>query len=136
MAEKPTMEVRLDWKHSGHEFEAERNGVRTAIDGSGVAGASPVALLLEALGGCIGADVVDILQKGRQELTGLTVLARGERRDEPPRYFERIEVEVLVTGDVDPRKAERAVQLSLDKYCSVAHTLRRDLELDWSVTVE
>ncbi len=136
MAEKPTMEVRLDWKHSGHEFEAERNGVRTAIDGSGVTGASPVALLLEALAGCVGADVVDILQKGRQELTGLTVLARGERREKPPRYFERIQLEVVVSGDVDPRKAERAVRLSLDTYCSVAHTLRRDLEIEWSATVE
>jgi putative redox protein len=92
-------------------------------------------LLLEAVAGCLAIDTIDILQKGRQEPTGLRVTARGERRSEPPRRFTSLELEFEIDGDVDPKKAERAVQLSFDTYCSVYHTLREDIELDWSVRI-
>lgn len=130
------MEIELEWRREGTRFVGERDGVRTAIDGSGRAGASPVALLLEALAGCSAADVVEILHKGRQDLRGLWVRARADRRPEPPRYLTRVELVFRIAGDVAREKAERAVALSLEKYCSVSHTLRRDLELEWSVELE
>ena len=93
-------------------------------------------MLLESIAACSASDVVEILRKGRQDLRGLEVRARGRRRDEYPRYFTRLEFDFVVSGDVDPEKAERAVALSFEKYCSVFHTLRKDIELEWSVSVE
>lgn len=129
------MAVELRWE-GGLRFEGEaRGGSRTKLDGEGEAGTSPVSLLLESVGGCAGADVVEILRKGRQDLRGLTVRLSGRRRDEPPRYFTSLDVEFVVRGNVDRAKAERAARLSFEKYCSVFHTLRPDLELDWKVTL-
>lgn len=130
------MQVELEWRGEGTRFVGERGGMRTEIDGSGETGTSPVALLLEALAACSAADVVEILHKGRQEPRGLRVTATGERRPEPPRYFTRVELRFRIAGPVERKKAERAVELSLEKYCSVSHTLRRDLELAWSVELE
>lgn len=90
-------------------------------------------LLLEALASCAGSDVVDILRKGRQELQGLRVRATGDRRQEAPHRYLKIRLEFEVDGPVERSKAERAVALSLEKYCSVYHTLRDDLELAWEV---
>ena len=128
--------IDLRWLGSGLEFEATRGDHTTPIDGNSAVAASPVGLLLEALAGCAAADVVDILKKGRQELTGLTVRASAERNEDPPRYFKRVDMEFVVAGTVDPRKAERAVQLSFDKYCSVYHSLRPDIELTWRIAYE
>lgn len=128
--------IELTWSGEGLAFEADRGGVKTAIDGNAKTGVNPTSMLLEAVAGCSAADVVDILRKGRQELRGLVVRARGERRDEPPRYFTRIELDFELSGDVEPAKAERAVALSFEKYCSVSHTLRKDLELEWTVSVD
>ena len=61
--------------------------------------------------------------------------ARGERRPEPPRRYTRFELEFEIVGEVDPKKAERAVQLSFDTYCSVYHTLKDDIDLEWRVSV-
>ena len=129
-------EIRLDWTGEGLAFDATLEGIVTPIDGDRKHGASPVALLLEALTACAAADVVDILKKGRQDLRALVVEARGQRRESSPRYFTRVEMDFTVSGDVDPAKAKRAVQLSFDTYCSVYHTLRKDMELEWTVTVE
>ncbi len=128
-------EIQLVWTGRGMEFEGVAEGLRTAIDSSGRAGPSPMSLLLEALAGCMGIDVVDILQKGRQEPRNLRVVVRGERPQDPPRRFTRLELEFEIEGDVDTKKAQRAVQLSFDTYCSVFHTLRQDIELDWQVRV-
>lgn len=128
-------QIRIEWCGEGLKFEGERDGIRTAIDGKGKAGTSPVSLLLQSLAACTAADVVDILEKGRQDLRELRVTTRGERRAEPPRRYTRIELEFEIVGDVDPRKAERAVQLSFDTYCSVYHTLKDDIELEWRVNV-
>ena len=92
-------------------------------------GPSPVEALLLAFGACDGINVVSVLRKMRQEVTGYTVRLRGERRDEPPRVFTRIEVEHEVRGrGLDPEKASRAVELSA-KYCSVGATLRAAAEV-------
>ncbi|MFQ5679422.1 MAG: OsmC family protein [Gemmatimonadota bacterium] len=117
-------------------FQARAGAAVTAIDGEGETGPSPVLLLLEALAACSAADVVEILRKGRQELRGLQVRAIGERRPEPPRRFTRLRLEFRVQGPVERKKAERAVELSLETYCSVYHTLREDLDLEWELRIE
>jgi putative redox protein len=89
-------------------------------------------MLLLSLAGCMGVDVVDILNKSRVPLEALRVEVEGDRAPEPPRRFEAIRLTYHVRGpsDADQGKLERAVQLSKDKYCSVLHTLRPDVDLD------
>ena len=82
--------------------------------------ASPVQSLLGALGSCSGIDVIMILRKKRQRVTGYEVLVEGRRRDEHPRIFTHIEVVHRLRGiDLDPGAVAEAVRLSDTKYCSV-----------------
>lgn len=85
---------------------------------------TPMELILIALGGCSGADVVAILEKKRQHVTGYDIEVRAERRAEHPRIYTRIEVVHRVRGhEIDPKAVEHAVQLSETKYCSVSAML-------------
>ena len=91
---------------------------------------SPMELLLIALGSCSGVDVVSILRKKRGEVTAYRVEVRGTRRAEHPRSYKRIEVNHIVTGrNISERSLGQAVQLSEEKYCSVAATLRPTAEI-------
>ena len=91
---------------------------------------SPVELLLLALGSCTGVDVVSILQKKREELHGYSVEVRGWRREEHPRAFTRMEVHHIITGrNLSPRAVTQAIELSEQKYCSVAATFRPTVEI-------
>jgi len=108
---------------SGHAQVVEANGERSS-------GATPIELLLMAVGSCTAMDVVSILKKKRQTVTKYRVEVRGERREEHPRSFRRLEVKHIVSGHkVDPEAVRRAVELSTDKYCSVAATLRPTAEI-------
>lgn len=92
--------------------------------------ATPLELLLIALGGCTAVDVVSILKKKRQIVTGYRVEVRGTRRDEHPRAFTKMEVKHIVHGqNVSPDAVARAIELSETKYCSVAETLRPTVEI-------
>jgi putative redox protein len=116
-------------------FEGRADDAVVAIDGDGRQGTSPVDLLLESVASCTAADVVDILKKGRQDLQTMTVRVEGDRRDEAPRYVKRVRLKFRMTGDVDEAKAQRAVDLSLEKYCSVFHSLRMDLAVDTEIEI-
>jgi putative redox protein len=105
--------------------------------GGGGTGFRPMQTLLAALCGCSGVDVVSILKKQRQPLTGLEMQVDGERgQGGDIALWERVDIRFAITGDVEPSKALRAVDLSIGKYCSVAETLRRaGAEITWQVTV-
>ena len=126
------MQVSLRWLGPGLEFEGGRDdGPTMVLDGNGIAAPSPVQLLLISLGGCSGADVVEILGKMRVPLEALTVRIEGDRVAEPPRRFTRIKL-TYVTRGLDAAhedKLRRAVELSHEKYCSVLHTIRPDVEI-------
>ncbi|MFQ5747620.1 MAG: OsmC family protein [Gemmatimonadota bacterium] len=117
-------------------FEGRSGDAITAIDGDGEAGPSPVSLLLESVAACTGADVVDILRKGREKVEELAVEVVAMRQTGHPRYVKRLELTFRIRGDVPRRKAERAIDLSLEKYCSVFHSLRKDLALDVELVLE
>ena len=86
---------------------------------------SPMELVLLALGGCTGADVVSILAKKRQRVSGYEIEVRFERRDEHPRVYTKIDMLHRVRGrGVDPKAVARAIELSETKYCSVSAMLR------------
>ena len=92
--------------------------------------ATPMELLLLALGGCTAVDVVSILKKKREQVTDYRVEVSGTRRDEHPRAFTRMEVRHVVTGrGVSEKAVAQAVELSETKYCSVAATLRPGVEI-------
>jgi len=92
--------------------------------------------LLLAVSACMAIDIRMILDKGRVAVEQLEIDATGERRPDPPRFFEQVTLTVRLSGPAaeDRPKVERAVDLSRDKYCSVLHTLRSDLDL--SIDIE
>jgi putative redox protein len=106
------------------------------IDGDGNSGPSPMIALLMAAGGCTGSDVVSILQKMRVQLAQVLVEIRGVRREEQPRRYVEIHYRYQISGEeLDQEKAERAVTLSLEKYCSVLHSLAPDLKVTHEVVL-
>ncbi len=125
-----TTRVELAWA-SGQRFDAtDASGSSVTLDGNTESGFSPTEALLSSLGACMGIDVVIILEKMRVGLEGLSITVEGERMAEPPRYFHHMRLRFRIRGDVPHDKAERAVKLSFDKYCSVFHTLRNDIDID------
>lgn len=127
--------IQLVWKGDFRFDGTSRGGSITSIDGNSEAGVSPVDLLLQSVGSCAAIDVVDILKKSRQDVQGMAVEVEAVRRDDPPRYVKRLDFRFRIKGPVDQKKAERAVDLSLEKYCSVFHTLRMDINLDINVKI-
>jgi putative redox protein len=130
------MDVMLRWE-GDLRFQAT-GGARlaTLVDGDTAAGLSPMETLLAALGACMGADIVDILRKGRQELTAVAIRASGTRREQPPRRFLTIALAIELEGRaLDRTKAERAVELSRKTYCSVWNSLAPDIELDVTLAI-
>ena len=117
---------------SGHAVTMDVNGERSAAP-------SPTELLLLALGGCTGADVISILHKKREQVTDYRIEIRSERREEHPRSFRRFEVRHILRGrGIKEASVEQAVRLSTDKYCSVAATLRPTAEIvpSWEIQEE
>ena len=108
---------------SGHAQVLETNSKRASA-------ATPVELLLIALGGCTAVDVVSILKKKRERVTDYRVEVRGTRREEHPRAFTRMEVRHVVRGkNVSEKSVASAIELSETKYCSVAAQLRPCVEI-------
>jgi putative redox protein len=131
-----TSVVRLRWSGAGQRYAGGRaGGPEVVIDSDGVAGPSPTTVLLLALAGCMAVDVIEIAEKMRVAVAGLEVEATGERRAEPPRRFTAVRLRYLVSGvaQADEEKVRRAVDLSRDKYCSVWHTLKDDIDLTIAV---
>lgn len=94
--------------------------------GGNGSGFRPMQSLLSALAGCSSVDVISILKKQRQELTGLKIEVDGKREEgKEPSLWKEIEIIFRLEGNIESTKAKRAVDLSLEKYCSVAETLRR-----------
>ena len=121
-------------------FDADVDGHHLIMDARGASGddrgPTPTGLLLAALAGCTAMDVVSILRKKRQPFTGLTIKIEGEQMADHPHRFEKIVMVYQVHGEgVDLAAAERAVELSDEKYCSIAATLRGGTEIETRVEV-
>ncbi|MGD2135519.1 MAG: OsmC family protein [Gemmatimonadales bacterium] len=129
--------VRLEWSGRGLRFEGRGTDPATpavTIDGDGEAGPSPMLALLLSAASCSGADVVVMLEKMRAGLERLSVEVRGVRRAEHPRRYVQVQFRFLMAGSgLDRAKAERAVSLSLNKYCSVVHSLAPDVEVQYEL---
>lgn len=124
-------------------FEArDANGHVVRLDTSAETGgvnfgSRPMQVLLMGLGGCSGIDIISILKKQRQEVEGFHMVIEGEREaGKEPSLWEDVKIVFQLTGNIDEAKARRACELSMDKYCSVAETLRRaGCKFEWDVQV-
>jgi putative redox protein len=129
-------EVTVRWRE-GMLFEGSATGKPgILVDGRGAAATSPVELLLLAAATCSGTDVVSILEKQRVALRTLDVAVRGTRREEHPRRYTSIRFHFTVSGaGVDEAKARRAIDLSIQKYCSVLASLAPDIDVAYDLTI-
>jgi putative redox protein len=100
-------------------------------------GCSPTETLLLSVAGCMGIDMVSFLKKMKVEIKTYKMDIVGERNPTPPQYYTAIEMIIAVTGSgLTSRKLERAISLSQEKYCSVYHSLRKDLKVKVDYTFE
>ena len=128
MAVQPPTAVELVWAHD-LIFAGKAGDVLLTLDSDSRAGPSPMQALAFALAGCMAMDVVHILQKGRHALRGVRAQLAGHRANDQPRRFTAFDLHYTITGSVEPMQVQRAIDLSREKYCSVWHSLREDIEL-------
>jgi putative redox protein len=135
-APPPIAEVSMHWR-SELQFEGSGPGQPSIlVDGDTKVATSPVQLLLLAAATCTASDIVIILQKQRVRLEALHIAVRGTRREEQPRRVTAIAFQVSVRGGgLDEVKARRAIELSLEKYCSVVASLAPDIPISYDVTI-
>jgi len=131
--------VRVKWVEK-RQFVGTDSSKHTVVmssqDEENGTGISPSQLLMVALGGCTAYDVVDILHKKRQRLTGLEVTVTGEQEPDPPWPYRKIHIQYVVQGKGLREKAVHdAIELSDSKYCSVAATLRGAAEITYDYTI-
>ncbi|MCM3766874.1 OsmC family protein [Neobacillus niacini] len=114
---------------SGHEIKMD---AAEEIGGEN-SGARPTELLLNAVAGCTGIDIISILQKMRLEPKSFQMQVKGQRADEHPKRFTAIHIHYSLEGDLPEDKVIRAIQLSKDKYCSVSHSLNANITVSYSI---
>ncbi|MGX8176924.1 OsmC family protein [Exiguobacterium artemiae] len=132
------MQATIIWNHKmGFSGETE-SGHHLAMDAAPDNGGDnqaprPTELLLHAVAGCTGIDIVSILEKMRLTLTSFEMDIEGERADEHPRRFTTISIHYRLEGDLPEDKVRRAISLSKDKYCSVSQSLNAEIEVYYSI---
>lgn len=130
----------LRWK-GDMEFETELNGHKLTIDatpevGGHDKGPRPKILMLTALAGCTGMDVVSILKKMKVELEGFNVYVDGTLTEEHPKYYEAMSIIYEFKGkDLPEDKLKKAIELSQDKYCGVSALYRKALKLTYEIRI-
>ena len=119
-------------KGTGRQFVAQSGTGHAFImdDAEGQTGPTPIEVALLALGGCTAFDVISILRKKRQKVTGYEVEIRAEQRDEPPKYFTRVEIKHRLRGQIDTESVKRAIELSETKYCSVGAMISKTAKIE------
>lgn len=132
------MKITVDWNSkmafssitpSGHEIKMD---AAEDVGGSN-SGSRPTELLLNAVAGCTGIDIISILTKMRLNPTKFHMDVEGERADDHPKKFTEIHIHYSLEGDLPEEKVVRAIQLSVDKYCSVAHSLSATIRVSYSI---
>lgn len=135
------MNLQLQRLNDAFHFEvSNETGQSIQLDSSPDSGGEnlgmrPLETVIAALLGCSSIDVGSILKKGKQILRDFRVEARAERREEIPRIFTEIYLHFHLYGQIDPAKAERAIQLSMEKYCSVTKILEPTANIHTAFTI-
>ena len=131
-------EAKVTWVEDRRFVGEASSGHAVVVDaGAEKLGPGPMELVLIGLAGCTAYDVVQILEKKRQPVTGLEVMAVAERAEEPPRVYTQIRVEYVVRGrDVSAKAVEDAICLSTEKYCSVSNMLDKTARISTKYRIE
>jgi putative redox protein len=130
---------RLDQAY--HMQASNDNGNTLEMDGSPDIGGGnkamrPMQTLIAALGGCSSIDVINLLEKMRQPLEDIQITINGERVEgQVPSLFTNINIHYILYGDLDPKKAERAIALSVEKYCSVGKIIEKTANITWTYEI-
>jgi putative redox protein len=116
---------------AGHQFVARTGGHSLLMDDrDGNTGPKPIELVAAGLAGCTAFDVISILRKKRQRVTGYEVRVAAEQASAPPAVFTKVCIHHIVTGyDVDPAAVEAAIHLSEEKYCAVSNMIKKTAAL-------
>jgi putative redox protein len=117
---------------AGRQFVAESGSGHAIVldDAEGHSGSKPIELALLALGGCTAFDVINILRKKRQIVTGYEIELHADQNPEPPNFFTRVEIKHRLHGNVDPEAVKSAIHLSESKYCSVGAMISKTAKLE------
>lgn len=134
------MKITLNRINSDYLFECTNQaGNKILLDNTSqpdAKGVSPMESILMAVAGCSGIDIVSILKKQRQEITGFSAEVEGERvQVDDAKPFKSILVKFFLEGNIDPKKALKSAELSFDKYCSVSKTLEPNVAIAYEVYV-
>lgn len=135
------MEAKVVWKQKLSFTGTASLGFEVPLGTKAAAGGdddgfSPMELVLVGLAGCTAMDVISILQKKQQDVTGFEVRVLADRVEAHPRVFNHALVEYIVTGHaVDPAAVERAVELSTTKYCSASAMLSKAFPIEHKITI-
>jgi len=126
--------VDLDWE-GDLRFRGRSGDAEILMDSPPKAGPTPVQALGFGLAGCMAMDVASILERGRLEVKSLRAHLEGKRSAEHPKRLLAVDLRLTVEGAIPPDRVERAIQLSRERYCSVWHSLRQDIEFTTSFEV-
>jgi len=130
------MRAQASWNGSNGfkvEFESSNNVITEW--GEGRKNPSPMELFLSALSCCTGVDVIEIIKKMRKELRSFSVTAEGKRRKEYPQIFTEIKLTYELQTDATHDDVDRAIRLSMEKYCSVRGMLRPEIKVDYMIKI-
>jgi putative redox protein len=131
-----TKRIALTWERDMVFRGGASDGPAVVIDGDNAAGPGPMLSLLLAAAACSGSDVVSILKKMRVTLRSFRIEASGVRREQEPRRYTDIHFDYHLAGDgLDETRARRAIDLSLEKYCSVVASLAPDITISYGLTL-
>jgi putative redox protein len=136
------MEKTIDLKWAGNmAFKTSLDGHEIVVDaapdnGGQDIGPRPKALMLVALAGCTGMDVVSVLKKMRVELTGFNVKVLGNLTEEHPKHFDKMTIIYQFKGEnLETEKLKKAIDLSMERYCGVAAVYKKALQLDYEIEI-
>ena len=133
----PVNKASLTWDKDLIFLGRTPRGFELDFDAEAQWGCIPTESLLLSIAGCLAIDVVSFVTKMKAKITKFKVDIVGERNPTPPQYYTKVDMVLHISGeDITPKKLDRAISLSQEKYCSVYHSLRKDLKVNVTYAIE